>query len=105
PRSRVANDSLVRRRSTLKRRRTEPYSTATEARPRKSSFSPGRPDSIHVDYGRRRDMVQVAGVDPWMRPNGSRSNEKIEEEIMRTGVPTLHGKGSGQRLTRKKSSK
>lgn len=104
PRSRIANGSPVRRHSTLKKRRTEPSSTVAEPRPRKSSFSPGRSDSIHIDYRRRRDMGLPAGVDPWMRPNGYRSNEKIEE-IMRTGAPTLHGRGSSQRLTRRKSSK
>lgn len=103
--SHVANSSPVRRHSTLKKRRTEPSSTAANPRPRKNSFSPGRADSIHVDYRRRRDMAQTVGIDPWMRPNGHRSNERIEEEIVRTGAPTLHGRGSGRRLTKKKSSK
>lgn len=105
PRSHVANSSTFRRRSTLKKRRTEPTPTAANPRPRKNSFSPGRADSIHVDYRRRRDMTQTDGIDPLMRPNGSRSNERIEEEIMRTGAPTLHGKGGSRRLTKRKSSK
>ena len=105
PRRHVASSSPIRRRSTLKKRRTEPSSAAKPPQARKNSFSPGRQDCIHVEHRRRRDMAPDLGLDPWMRPSGYWSNEKIEEEIMRSGAPTLRGKANGSRANRRKSSK
>lgn len=111
-RSHVAENSPIRRRGTNRKRRSEPTATANANInanvTRRNSFSPGRPEALDIAHHHDHDLERphYIGVDPWMRPNACRSNERIPAEAMWTGAPTLHGKGNNaQRPFRRKSSK
>lgn len=110
-RTHVAEDSPIRRRRSNRKRRSEPPAApSANANPsvaRRNSFSPGRSEAIDVARPHDHDLERphYIGVDPWMRPNACRSNERVATEAMWTGAPTLHGKGSGQKPSRRKSSK